>query len=86
MINFSKNPMDFSIVKCASVFDPTLLHSYLFDDSRQKLQRLPNNLVHLQVINLSRVDEALTVCTMFYQSIVKLKGGDFISFEKEKDH
>ena len=80
--NFSKNPMDFSFVKCASIFDATLLHWYLFDDSRQ---RLPNNLAHLQIINLSWVDEALTIFTMFYQNNVELKRGDFVSFEKEKD-
>ena len=74
--------MDFSFVKCASIFDATLLHWYLFDDSRQGL---PNNLAHLQIINLSWVDEALTIFTMFYQNNVELKGGDFVSFEKEKD-
>ena len=74
--------MDFSFVKCASIFDATLLHWYLFDDSRQ---RLPNNLAHLQIIILSWVDEALTIFTMFYQNNVELKRGDFVSFEKEKD-
>lgn len=71
--------MDFSFVKCASIFDATLLHWYLFDDSRQ---RLSNNLAHLQIINLSWVDEALTIFTMFYQNNVELKRGDFVSFEK----
>ena len=83
---FSKNPVDFSIVRCVSIFDPRWLHSCLLDDSRQKLQRLLNNLVHLQTINYSGADETLTEITMFYQNIVKLKRGDFVSFEQKKVH
>ena len=40
--------MDFSVAVCVSVFDPTLLQSCLFNDSRQNLQSLLNDIIYPQ--------------------------------------
>ena len=65
------NPRVFSIVRCALVFNTRLVHSCLFDETRQKLQRLLNYLVHTQIIISLCACEGLTEVTIFYKNIVK---------------
>lgn len=80
----SKNPMDFSFVRYVSVIDPILLHSCLFDDSKQKLQRWLNDFIYLKVTNSLCANEGPPEFIIFNQNTVKLIKRRFRSFEKKK--